>query len=134
MLLAPPTAVRSHDLLARRLVENFHPLAVAELFCPGAPFERLARRVLLDLRFPLLPRAPSAEAAVVQTEEWFRGVLLEECERAVQRAGLKPLELTRPPARSEATHRSYCPRCDAQFEVESGTCADCGGRELVAFP
>jgi hypothetical protein len=134
MLLAPPTAVRAHDLLARRLVENFHPLAVAELFCPGAPFERLARRVLLDLRFPLLPRAPSAEAAVVQTEEWFRGVLLEECERAVQRAGLKPLELTRPPARSEATHRSYCPRCDAQFEVESGTCADCGGRELVAFP
>ena len=133
MLLAPPSAIRAHDLLARRLVENFHPLVVAEVFCPGAPLHRLARRVLLDLCFPLLPSAPSSEAAVVQPEEWFRGVLSEECERAVERAGLKPSELTQPPARSEATHRSYCPRCDAQFVVEAGTCADCGGRALAAF-
>ena len=134
MLLAPPTAIRAHDLLARRLVENFHPLAVAEVFCPGAPFQRLARRVLLDLRFPVLPSAPSSEAAVVQTEEWFRGVLLDECEKAVEHAGLKPSELTQPPERLEAAHRSYCPRCDAQFVVEVGTCADCGGRALAAFP
>ena len=134
MLLAPPTAIRAHDLLARRLVENFHPLAVAEAFCPGAPFQRLARRVLLDLRFPVLPSAPSSKAAVAQTEEWFRGVLLEECEKAVERAGLKPSELTQPPARSEATHRSYCPRCDAQFEVGTGSCEDCGGRALAPFP
>lgn len=133
MLLAPPTAIRAHDLLARRLVENFHPLAVAAAFCPGAPFQRLARRVLLDLRFPVLPAAPSSEAAVVQTEERFRGVLLEECEQAVERAGRKPSELAQPPARSEATHRSYCPRCDAQYEVEKGICADCGGRALAAF-
>lgn len=134
MLLAPPTAIRAHDLLARRLVENFHPLAVAEVFCPGAPFQQLARRALLDLRFPVLPSTPSPEPDVVQTEEWFRGVLLEECEKAVERAGLKPSELTQPPARSESAHRSYCPRCDAQFVVEAGTCADCGGRALVAIP
>ena len=134
MLLAPPTAIRAHDLLARRLVENFHPLAVAEAFCPGAPFQRLARRVLLDSRFPMLPSAPSSKAAVAQTEEWFRGVLLDECEKAVEHAGLKPSELTQPPERLEAAHRSYCPRCDAQFVVEVGTCADCGGRALAAFP
>jgi hypothetical protein len=133
MLLAPPTAIRAHDLLGRRLLENFHPLAVAEVFCPGAPFQRLARRVLLDLRYPMLPSAPSPDAEIMQTEEWFRKVLLEECEKAVERAGLKPSELTQPPARSETTHRSYCPRCDAQFEVETGTCADCGGRALVGF-
>ena len=134
MLLAPPTAIRAHDLLARRLVENFHPLAVAEVFCPDPSFKRLARRVLLDLRFPVLPSVPSSEAAVAQTEEWFRAVLLEECEKAVEHAGLKPSELTQPPERSEAAHRSYCPRCDAQFVVEAGTCADCGGRALAAFP
>ena len=134
MLLAPPTAIRAHDLLARRLVENCHPLVVAEVFCPGEPFQLLARRALLDLRFPVLPSAPSSEAAVVQTEEWFRGVLLEECGWAVERAGLKSSELTQPPARSEAAHRSYCARCDAQFVVETGTCADCGGRALAAFP
>jgi hypothetical protein len=134
MLLAPPTAIRARDLLARRLVENFHPLAVAAVCCPGAPFQRLARRVLLDLRFPVLPSAPSSETAVVQTEEWFRGVLLEECERAVERAGLKLSDVTQPPARSETTHRSYCPRCDAQFDVGTGACADCGGRALAAFP
>jgi hypothetical protein len=134
MLLAPPTAIRAHDLLARRLVEQFHPLAVAEVFCPGAPFHRLVRRVLLDLRFPMLPSAPSPEATVAQTEEWFRSVFLDECERAVERAGLKPSDLTRPPARSEPDCHSYCPRCDAQFQVETGICADCGGRALVAFP
>jgi len=134
MLLAPPTAIRANDLLARRLVENFHPLAVAEAFCAGAPFQRLARRVLLDLRFPMLPAAPSSETAVAQTEEWFRGIFLEECERAVERAGLKPQDLTQPPARSEPKCHSYCPRCDAQFQVETGICVDCGGRALVAFP
>ena len=134
MLLAPPTAIRAHDLLARRLVENFHPLALAEAFCPGTPFKRLARRVLLDLRFPMLPSSPSEEASIVQTEEWFRGVLLEECEKAIGRAGLKTSELTQPPARSEAKSRSYCPRCDGQFAVEAGICGECGGRKLAAFP
>jgi len=133
MLLAPPTAIRASDLLARRLVESFHPLAVAEAFCPGTPFKLLARRVLLDLRFPALPSAPSSEAAIVQTEEWFRGVVLDECEKALERAGLKLFELTQPPAPSEEKNRSYCPRCDAQFVIDTGTCADCGGRALAPF-
>lgn len=133
MLLAPPTAIRAHDLLARRLVEGFHPLAVAQAFCPGLPFKQLARRVLLDLRYPLLPNAPSSQAAVVETEEWFRGVLLEECERFVERAGLNPGALTLPPERAEEKSQSYCPRCGAQFIVEAGHCADCGGRALVTF-
>ena len=133
MLLAPPTAIRAYDLLARRLVENFHPLALAEAFCAGTQLKQLARRVLLDLRFPMLPSAPSSEPAIVQTEEWFRGVLLEECERVAERAGLKPSELIQPPVRSEVTSRSYCPRCGAQFVVEGGVCADCGGRALAIF-
>ncbi len=133
MLLAPPTAIRAYDLLARRLVENVHPLAVAQAFCPGDPFKQLARRVLLDLRHPVLPSAPSAESAVVQTEEWFRGALLDECERSVERAGLKSSELTMPPERAEVKSRTYCPRCGAQYVVETGNCADCGGRSLVAF-
>ena len=133
MLLAPPTAIRAYDLLARRLVESFHPLALTEAFCGGTAFQQLARRVLLDLRFPMLPSAPSSEPAIVQTEEWFRGVFLEECERAAERAGLKPSELIRPPVQSEKASRSYCPRCGAQFVVQGGVCVDCGGRALTIF-
>jgi hypothetical protein len=35
VLPAPPTAIRAHDLLARRLLEGLHPLALAQVFTPG---------------------------------------------------------------------------------------------------
>lgn len=133
MLLAPPTAIRAYDLLSRRLVEEFHPLAVAQVFCPGLPYRLLARRVLIDLRYPLLPSAPSEQSSVVETEEWYRRVLLDECEKSVAQAGLSAQELTQPLAPTELVNRAYCPRCGAQFTVETGKCADCGGRPLVSF-
>jgi len=133
MLLAPPTAIRARDLLGRHLMDNFHPLAVVQAFCPSAEFKALARHTLRDLHFPMLPLSASAAEDAIQTEEWFRCVVRDETEKALARAGLNRTELLAAPAVSEEVHRAYCPRCHAQFVATEAVCGDCGGRSLVAF-
>jgi hypothetical protein len=133
MLLAPPTAIRARDLLARHLMDDFHPLAVVRNFCPPAEFKSLARHALRDLHFPMLPLSATSEAEAIQTEEWFRYVVRDETEKALARAGLNPTELLAPPAVSEEVHRAYCPRCHMQFVAIDVVCSDCGGRPVVEF-
>src|SRR5262249_34562369 len=124
---------RASDLLGRRLLESYHPLAVTAVFCSPAEHNRLARQVLLDLQYPLPPEGPSNEARVLTALAWFRGLLREETEKVLARAGLDRTELLQPPAPIEPANRTYCPRCGAQFILTEGTCAECGGRPLQAF-
>jgi hypothetical protein len=133
MLLAPPSAVRAHDVLSRHLLENFHPLALAEVLCAPETCQAFARQVLLDLRYPAFPVWPTNEAGPSSTEQWSRAVWLEAVENFVRRAGWKPEALVAPPRPLEPGNRSYCPRCGAQFIARKGTCADCGGRPLLPF-
>ena len=133
MLLAPPAAIRAPDLLARHLLENFHPLTVAQVLCSPARFKSFARQTLLDLRYPLLPVCPTTEPEPLATEQWFRTARREAAEKFVQRAGLKADELTAMPGPTEPANQSCCPRCGAQFVTRTGTCADCGGRPLEPF-
>jgi hypothetical protein len=133
MLLAPPSAIRAPDLLARHLLENFHPLAVAQVLCSPGRFKSFARQALLDLRYPLLPVCPTNEPEPMATEQWFRSARQEAAEKFVQRAGLKPDELTAMPGPTEPANQSCCPRCGAQFIRCTGTCLDCGGRPLQPF-
>jgi hypothetical protein len=133
MLLAPPAAIRAPDLLARHLLEHFHPLAVARVLCSPARFKSFARQTLLDLRYPLLPVCPTNEPEPLATEQWFRTARREAAENFVQQAGLNPDELTAMPGPTEPANQSFCPRCGAQFVTRTGTCADCGGRPLEPF-
>ena len=133
MLLAPPSAIRAADVLGKPLLEDFHALAVAKALLVPKDFREFARRVLLDLRYPMFPVCPLADPLAVKTEELFRALLRVEAEQFVRRAGLNLEELLRPPARSEAIHTAYCPRCEEQFVTSESTCADCGGRTLVPW-
>jgi hypothetical protein len=121
MLLAAPSAIRAQDILARPLLENFHPMAVAKTLCSETDFEKLAGRTIRDLEFPPLPMATH--------EQRFRQNLLETL--------VANLDLTRKvsdyiatPKRSETVHVSYCPRCLQQFTKQAVACHDCGGRPL----
>jgi hypothetical protein len=133
MLLAPPAAIRAPDILGRHLLENFHPLAVAQVLCSPGRFRSFCRQVLLDLRYPLLPVCPTNEREPRATEQWFRTFKQETAERFVRRAGLKLEELTAMPEPTEPASQSCCPRCGAQFVTRTGTCADCGGWPLEPF-
>ena len=133
LLLAPPAAIRAPDLLARHLLANFHPLAVAQVLCSSGRFKSFARQAFLDLRYPLLPVCPTNEPEPMATEQWFRTARQVAAEQFVQRAGLKPDELTAMPGPTEPANQSCCPRCGAQFVTRTGTCLDCGGRPLEPF-
>jgi hypothetical protein len=131
--LSPANAMRAHDALSRLLLEEFHPLAVANVLLPPDAFSKLARRMLLDLRHPALPDCPSEDTAARRAESYWRSALLEAAEAVLKRSGIQPDELCRPPKPADESCRAFCPRCRAQFTSTTGCCADCGGLELVAF-
>src|SRR5262249_22853765 len=55
MIFFPPAdTMHSRDYLFRYLATAYHPLVVARVLCSPGSYQELARRVLLDLRFPLL--------------------------------------------------------------------------------
>jgi len=134
ILLAPASTIRALDVLSRPLLEPFHPLAVARVFCPDHTFREFARKTLLDLRYPALPVCPSADDTAVVAELHSRQTLLQAVEQFLKKGGVNVDELTRPPEPADETCRSYCPRCGSQFTTLAGQCADCGGLALQAFP
>jgi hypothetical protein len=134
MLLAPPTAIRAADILGRPLLEHFHALAAAAVVTSKEEFAGFSRQILLDLRYPILPACSASDPSARATEKEFRQILLEASEALVTGWGIDVQELLRPSARTDPTHRSYCPRCETQFTTKAGACADCGGRELLPFP
>jgi hypothetical protein len=132
-LLSPATAARALDLLSRELLDSFHPLAIAGVFCPRAEFESFAERILREIRYPALPTVPSNQANLDRIERSSRAALQAAVESFLERMGIDPAKLVQPPAPADATCRSYCPRCRAQFTAGAETCPDCGGLRLVAF-
>jgi hypothetical protein len=133
ILLAPATTIRALDTLSRPLLEEFHPLAVAKVFCPEPAFREFARRVLLDLRHPARPLCPRPEPAAQEAESRSRLLLREAVEQFLQRCGIKLEELAAAPTPTDASCLSYCPRCQAQFTTLQGVCDDCGGLALTPF-
>jgi hypothetical protein len=134
VLLSPATTVRAHDPLSRPLLERFHPLAIAKVFCSPERFRDFARGVLREVRYPGLPLCPSSEISAQRAEQFSRELLLKEIEAFLKKNGLEPDELLPAPARAEAGCVAYCPRCLAQFTTPAGACADCGGLPLLALP
>lgn len=131
--LSPASAMRAHDILSRPLLETCHPLAVASVFLPQADFRKFARRLLLELRHPAQPVCPSDDPGARAAESFSRRLLREAVEDMLQRIGLQPDDLCRPPKPADVSCRAYCPRCGAQFTTPAGECADCGGLALMAF-
>jgi hypothetical protein len=134
MLLAAPTAMRAHDLLVRRALETFHPLALARILVSPEEFRQLVHQVLLDLRHPLQPLAPTGPPEARASVAWSLAAWRKTVEEFVRRAELSPEELLAPPTPSEPDHVSYCPRCLTQYIVPEGVCAECGGLPLERLP
>jgi len=134
ILLSPPTAARAHDVLSRPLLEEFHPLAIAQVLCPETDFRRLARLALTEVRHPALPICPNNDASAVATELRARQRLQQTIEQFLRKNGVDLEELLRPSAPTDETCQSYCPRCGNQFTTPTGQCADCGGLPLQPLP
>jgi hypothetical protein len=127
----PPTAIRAHEYLAHRLCAGHHPLAVAYLICAPSVFHRFARQVVRQLHYPLAGSAPNPTLAA--TEQWFRSAQEEAIRRTLAACGLDLDALLRPPPRTGEGSLAYCPRCDTEYTVTGGTCADCPGVMLIPY-
>jgi hypothetical protein len=133
MLLSPADAIHARDKLARQLLGDFSPLAVALVVCSPQQFREFAGEVWRDQEYPLLPLCPTPDPGPRETEAWFRQEMRTQLARFLDEAGLKRDELLVPPPPENADSRSYCQRCLGQYVLVSGTCADCGGRPLQAW-
>ncbi|HKI69471.1 MAG TPA: hypothetical protein VKA67_07780, partial [Verrucomicrobiae bacterium] len=133
VMLSPPSTMRVHDILSRPLLEAFHPLAVAFVFCSKEAFQQFARNILLDNRNPCRPACPGNDTGWRETELFSRNALLRNVEEFLGRNGVDVEEICQPPVAADATCLSYCPRCNAQFTTTNGQCLDCGGVPLVTF-
>lgn len=129
--LAPLSAVRCPDLVARESLQGFHPLAVARELCPEEHFRTLAARIYRDAHFPLFPVEPSAEAAIIDALAWSRKEWQAELTRFLSSSGIQPAALLLPPTASDPGNRRYCPRCLQQFNESGLACVECGGRPTV---
>jgi hypothetical protein len=132
LLLSPASAMRSPEVLLRRGLAAFHPLAAAAALCARPRFAELARPLLLALDHPLPSEVPSDPGAC-RTDAWFRKKVRKRLHSLVRRVEIDAVELLRP-APPLGDSRSYCPRCQNQFVLAEGVCPDCGGLALVAYP
>ena len=131
-MFSPATTIRARDVLSRPLLETFDPLAIAKVFCSEEQFKRLAAATLRDLHYPL-PSVSAPDPVIGKIDAYARKHQQRAIEDFLKKSGLDLEALLRPPVLVDATCRSYCPRCQAQFTVIRGTCADCADLELVPF-
>ena len=131
LLLSPASAIRARDLISRPLLEFFHPLAVARVFCSEREFKKMAPEFLRELRYPIA--GPALETAGQKTESYARELALSRLEEFLRRNSCLPDQLLQPPVRADQSSLSYCPRCLAQFTLRGGSCPDCETVKLVDF-
>ena len=131
MALCPPIAARANEVVSWQVLAAYHPLTVASLLCGREEFERFAKRVVLDIRHPIAADPLDSEGA--ETERWYRKTLETLVEGFLGRCGLDAGELLRPPPRTDSSSESYCPRCQVEYAVRAGECADCSGVRLSPF-
>lgn len=124
MILCPPVALRSADVLTKNLLAEFSPIVLANVLA-GSGEQEFVRSFVLDLKYPLKHELSDKNA--VETVMWAANEQLRLCER-----DLKPEELLAPTQREENSI-SYCPRCRCQFVVAVVECPDCPGVQLVEF-
>ncbi len=133
VLLSPASAIRAMDALSRPLLEDFHPLASAQVLLPADKFREFARRVMLELQHPCLPICPTSEPGPQATEREARLALESALIGFLKKSGLDPVALVKPPPPADESCKSFCPRCGAQFVTREAKCSDCGEMPAVAF-
>jgi hypothetical protein len=133
ILLSPATTIRAHDTLSRPLLERFHPLAIAKVFCAEAEFRHFASTIVRDIRHPALPLCPRNEPLAQQAESYNRSLLDKSVEEFLKKNNVSIKKLLQPPEPTDSTCVSYCPRCLSQFTTLDGKCDDCGGTPLTPF-
>jgi hypothetical protein len=129
-ILSPVSSVRAADLIARELVGDLEPLAVAAALIPASTLAALARPHLATLRFQKLASPPGGQ----DDQRWWRDQVGQRVERVLRDRGLDPQALLAPPARDNSTVQAWCPSCLAQFGPGRNASGLCPGDTCPSIP
>lgn len=132
-LCAPPMAVRAADLLGHHALDAWHPLTAAAVLLPPSRFADVARRWLLDLKYPLCRTSPDLPEAASAARASYTTALAARLEALIERRGESVAALLTPPLPSGSEDLSYCPRCLAHFTIADGLCRECDDLPLIPF-
>jgi len=127
LALSPLGVIRASSLLLKESIASFHPLAVSAATMPRVEARHFAARVLRELRFSLDGENVTSEGQAAQSQ--WRTVVWEWTKKEF---GDPETLLGAPEKRSESSV-AYCPRCEQEYVVAEGECADCRGIRLRAF-
>ncbi|HKY33091.1 MAG TPA: hypothetical protein VJV23_11190, partial [Candidatus Polarisedimenticolia bacterium] len=133
MILSPPAMARAVDFLWLDLLWGTHPLAAALAILPADDAAVFARRALRDARHPFHPGAPGGPPEAAEAAAWHRAAMLRAMETALRARGGSPERLVASPEPEEPAVRAWCPRCETQYTLVFGDCAECGGLPLTPF-
>jgi hypothetical protein len=128
LALSPPQAARAIDLAAPNVLSGVHPLAVLEL-CPPEKRTAVARALCVDAWFAREVEAHHHPLAARCAAE-YRAELRQAIERRLTSLELDLDELLAPPISDDAGRRSWCPRCELQFDADDAVCGDCSTRAV----
>ena len=126
-LLAPPMATAAHLAITKGVAREAHPMAAAFLLCNDEAFRGLALQYVRRSEFPVSDVSPEDRS---ETPAAHRGDLRALAEKRL--GGVD--EALEAPVRQSDNARAYCPRCLSEYSEGEGTCVDCGGVALRAFP
>lgn len=125
LLVSPVDAFRAADQVTRPRLEVFHPLALSRVLADRPAHEAFARRVALDLGFPL-PSAATVDARAAAAARWFAGRLRRTVAGVFRESGIDPAACVAPPPPDDPASVGYCPRCRGQYVHAAGPCSACG--------
>lgn len=121
----PPTQWRGSFELASAALGGVHPLALQREFGDASVFLLWARGAIAACDHPRLAAPERATAAESEARSRALHDRREELLAFCASAGIAAL-VSAPPARSNASASSYCPRCFDEFVASDWVCTDCG--------
>jgi hypothetical protein len=132
LALVPVSGMRAVDLLARRLLHDFHPGAAVAAMTPKDRLQRFLSYLLRDARHPMLPTCPVDDPEARSTEEFYRNAVLRRMAMMANSLSWNSDELAALPiATGDIEGEMCCPRCHARYTAEMRACEDCGGITLA---
>jgi hypothetical protein len=124
--ISPPQAARAIDFAAWPALCDAHPLAAAGLV-DDSDRRAIARAVLLDALHPREAPGRIGELARRVSAE-HRARLAALARKRLAELGLDEASLLAVPSPDDVSRRSFCPRCELQFDVEAALCPECETR------
>jgi hypothetical protein len=118
-LLLPTSAAHALVHLLRDAHHRYDPRALAAALMDRGAFTAFARRELARLA-----QARAGTASLGLERHWD----IEErtWARLLERLGISPAEVARPPPRAETGSSCYCPLCEGEYRDGFARCGDCG--------